>query len=192
MKKLFNITVFLLIILIISTGCNTTRRSSASKNSLNNAIRNHDERISELNFQIKQLSESNNQAIRKLNEITRQNVAQKQTVITLEKKITILGKAIEAEKNNRHAETERLLKEVAKQTTAAINTRTAALQQQKNAKNSGGPATKGNFYEYKVQQGATLGAIAKAYKISVSDIKKANKLKNDIIRVGQKLYIPKK
>ena len=192
MKNLLKINTFILISLVISTGCNTTRRSSASQKSLNNAIRNHDSRISELNFQIKQLSESNNQAIRKLNEVIRQNTAQKQQIAALEKTVATLGKAIEAEKDNRHAETERLLKEVAKQTTAAINARTAVVQRQKNMSKSGGPATKGNFYEYKVQPGATLGAIAKAYKVSVADIKKANKLKNDIIRVGQKLYIPKK
>jgi len=48
------------------------------------------------------------------------------------------------------------------------------------------------FYEYKVQPGATLGAISKAYKCSVSEIKIANNLKSDVIYVGQKLKIPKK
>jgi LysM repeat protein len=50
----------------------------------------------------------------------------------------------------------------------------------------------GKFYEYKVQPGATLIAIAKAYKVTVSEIKQANNLKSDRIRVGQTLYIPKK
>jgi LysM repeat protein len=193
MKKLFNVIVFMFLSILIFSGCRTTRRSTASTKSLNNIIRNHDERISELNFQLKQINESNNQAVRKLNELTRQNTTLKQQVAALGNNVATLGKAIEAEQNNRHTETERLLKEVAKQTTAAINTRTAALQRQQPAsRNTGRPPTKGSFYEYKVQPGATLGAIAKAYKVSVADIKKANKLKSDIIRVGQKLYIPKK
>ena len=48
------------------------------------------------------------------------------------------------------------------------------------------------YEEYEVVQGATLSAIAAAYKVSVSDIKKANNLKSDILRVGQKLKIPVK
>lgn len=45
-------------------------------------------------------------------------------------------------------------------------------------------------YEHKVQSGQTLSAIAQAYGVSVDKIKKANKLKNDVIRVGQTLFIP--
>ena len=45
-------------------------------------------------------------------------------------------------------------------------------------------------YEHKVQAGQTLSAIAQAYGVSVEKIKKANGLKNDVIRVGQTLFIP--
>lgn len=48
------------------------------------------------------------------------------------------------------------------------------------------------YEEYEVVQGATLSAIASAYKVSVADIKKANNLKSDVLRVGQKLRIPVK
>jgi len=41
-----------------------------------------------------------------------------------------------------------------------------------------------------VQSGHTLSAIATAYGTTVSAIKKANHLKSDSIRVGQKLFIP--
>lgn len=191
MKNIINISLLLAFSLIISTGCQTIRGNSSSSG-LTNAVRNQDARISELTFQLKQVAENNNQAIRKLNEMIRENAELKQQVAALENNVSSLGKAIEAERNNRSAETERLLKEVAQQTTAAINARTAALQQQQKTNTAGGPATKGSFYEYTVQPGATLGAIAKAYKVSVAEIKQANNLKSDIIRAGQKLYIPKK
>ena len=45
---------------------------------------------------------------------------------------------------------------------------------------------------YEVVQGATLSAIAAAYNVSVADIKKANNLKSDVLRIGQKLRIPVK
>lgn len=142
-----------------------------------------------MSFQLKQVAENNNQVIRRVNELIKDNAALKRQVADLENNVAKLGKAIEAERNNRHSETEKLLQDVAQQTTAAINARNKSLLQQRHK--TGGPAIKGKFVEYTVQPGATLGAIAKAYKVSVSDIKKANNLKSDFIRVGQKLYIPK-
>lgn len=49
-----------------------------------------------------------------------------------------------------------------------------------------------DYLIYEVQKGATLSVIAKAYEVTVQDIKKANNLKSDMLQVGQKLKIPKK
>lgn len=46
-------------------------------------------------------------------------------------------------------------------------------------------------YEHVVGAGQSLSAIAAAYKVSVASIKKANNLKSDTVRAGQKLFIPK-
>lgn len=54
------------------------------------------------------------------------------------------------------------------------------------------PPVPEKFEEYIVQAGATLGVIAKAYDVSVQDIMRANHLKNDRLRIGQKLLIPVK
>lgn len=46
-------------------------------------------------------------------------------------------------------------------------------------------------YEHIVQPGETISAIAAAYKVRVADIVDANGLKSaDVLRVGQKLFIP--
>jgi len=45
--------------------------------------------------------------------------------------------------------------------------------------------------EHVVQKGETLSAIAKTYGVSVADLKKANSLAGDDIKVGQKLTVPK-
>lgn len=47
-------------------------------------------------------------------------------------------------------------------------------------------------YEHVVAKGEFLAAIAEAYGVSVAQIKEANKLKSNELRVGQKLFIPKK
>lgn len=46
-------------------------------------------------------------------------------------------------------------------------------------------------YEHVVEPGQTLSAIAAAYKVSMTSIKKANNLKSSTLRSGQKLFIPK-
>jgi len=53
-------------------------------------------------------------------------------------------------------------------------------------------STEAEYDIYEVQKGATLSVIAKAYEVSVQDIKKANNLKSDMLQIGQKLKIPKK
>jgi LysM repeat protein len=54
---------------------------------------------------------------------------------------------------------------------------------------SGGSAQTG--YEHVVESGQSLSAIAAAYKVSMTSIRKANNMKSDTIRIGQKLFIPK-
>jgi len=46
------------------------------------------------------------------------------------------------------------------------------------------------FGEYTVQAGDTLSAISQAFRVSIKNLRDANGLKTDIIRVGQKLKIP--
>jgi LysM repeat protein len=46
-------------------------------------------------------------------------------------------------------------------------------------------------YEHVVESGQSLSAIAAAYKVSMTSIKKANNLKSSNLRAGQKLFIPK-
>lgn len=78
----------------------------------------------------------------------------------------------------------KLVDKVAKETAGAINTAMKSAV--------GAPAPGGNFDEYKVQPGATLNTIAKAYGVTVEAIQKANNLKGDSIRDGQILKIPRK
>ena len=50
----------------------------------------------------------------------------------------------------------------------------------------------GNRIVHRVKKGETLGHIALKYRTSVANIKKWNKLRNNTIRIGQRLYIYKK
>lgn len=57
------------------------------------------------------------------------------------------------------------------------------------------PVTENTPEEYEVyivEKGATLSVIARVYGVSVSEIKRANKLKSDLLKINQKLLIPVK
>lgn len=114
---------------------------------------------------------------------------EKQQNDRLEQEVTALKQQIVQNNKQIQSNMDTMVNKIAQQTTKAINT----AEYKKNPKtNSNGPVGSGEFYEYTVQAGATLHTIAKAYHVDVESIRKANKLKNNTIRAGQVLYIPKK
>jgi len=164
-------------------------------------LRRHDEQITNLTFQLNQFKEREAALVKSLNSLNKRVARLSSENVELKKQSTVLSRTLRLERSTREAEMNNLLKEVSKQTAealrAAAKARAAALsaRQRKSGRSTaagGGPVGKGEFYVHTVERGATLGAIAKAYKVTVSEIKKANRLTSDAIRVGQKLYIPKK
>ena len=102
----------------------------------------------------------------------------------LTKQIAGLNKKIEDDTTARQEEMNKLVSVIAEQTTKVINDTVAA--------NVSIPAGAGPFVKYTVESGDSLNTIAKAHKVKVDEIRKANRMKNDSIRTGQVLYIPKK
>lgn len=70
----------------------------------------------------------------------------------------------------------------------ASNARAAAAQA---ASAASAPSYDGPCQEYVVVSGDTLSLIAQAFKTSVAKLKSINGLKNDNLRIGQKLIVPK-
>ena len=87
------------------------------------------------------------------------------------------------------ADRETMKKEIVNQISTEV-AKLLAAQQKTAAAAAASAAASQSGYEHKVQSGQTLSAIAQAYGVSVEKIKKANGLKNDVIRVGQTLFIP--
>lgn len=77
-----------------------------------------------------------------------------------------------------------------------VNTLTAKITKIMKANASSRPrptpkAAQGNGYEHVVKSGETLSAIASAYGTTTKAIIRANKMRDaDMLRVGQKLFIP--
>lgn len=118
--------------------------------------------------------------------VNEQNQQQNKTIASLRQMLV-------QERAARQAAMKNVVKTVADQTARTVNS--IAIKQRQTAKNratSTSTAPAGAYYKHKVGPGETLSAIARAYKVSVKDIKKSNRLKSDVIRVGQTLHIPKK
>ncbi len=97
-------------------------------------------------------------------------------------RLDTLDRQVQALAAGREADRKQIVSDLSHKVAAIVGTSSSSGR-------GGGGAETG--YEHVVASGQTLSTIAAAYKVSVSSIKKANNLKSDIVRVGQKLFIPK-
>ena len=111
--------------------------------------------------------------IESIQKAPREDLVVRNRLDTLDRQVQALGAAREADR---------------KQIVSDLSHKVAAIVGSPSGGRSGGAADTG--YEHVVEAGQTLSAIAAAYKVSISSIKKANNLKSDTVRVGQKLFIP--
>lgn len=219
--RFVKISLLSIAVVLILSGCATNEALRKSNQDVlyqvdtknKESARNLEEQTLRVNATIDSLNERNTALEsrvalleRKVDELQRMNGVSMQK---WEQEKAQLSKLLASEQQARQASINKMAEQVAKETATAINTlstqQQAAMKQQqqlmqqrqqqaakeaKDAKEAA--ATTGSFYEYKVQAGATLNTIAKAYGVSVAEIKAANKMKGDTVKVGQKLLIPKK
>ncbi|NOY79595.1 MAG: LysM peptidoglycan-binding domain-containing protein [Kiritimatiellaeota bacterium] len=108
---------------------------------------------------------------------------------TYRKRLAELQEAVKLEGAARQKAIRTVVRSVSQEISTTANRLQAQQQRALKALAGGGAGAQG---EYTVVRGDTLSAIAAAFGVAVEDIKKANKLKSDLIREGQKLMIPKK
>jgi LysM repeat protein len=193
MKKYFFLFSSLAVLTLL-TACETL-----NQNSQNNQFASSNQDIIELQNDVAILkrkvanTQNNNASIlKKLSSLQNQinyvnEQSQQQT-----KTISALRQTINQERTARQAALDRVVETVADQTAKTVNSIAAQQQRHSQTAQTSAPAAAGAYYRHKVDSGETLSAIARAYKVSIKDIKRANRIKGDIIRVGQILRIPKK
>jgi LysM repeat protein len=115
--------------------------------------------------------------IEALRKAPREDLAVKNRLDTLERQMQALNAAREADRKE-------IVSDLSHKVAAIVGTSSPS------GRGAGGAAAE-TGYEHTVEAGQTLSAIAAAYKVSASTIKKANNMKSDVVRVGQKLFIPK-
>jgi LysM repeat protein len=122
-------------------------------------------KVSELQRQMKELAAKNKEMEQEMQRLKRQSAAE--------------AEAREAQ-----------LREISKQIKRLASLPPPAPVHSGRKSDSG--STHQNYEIFEVPKGATLSAIAKAYNVSVQSIKRANNMKDNNLRVGQKLKIPVK
>jgi LysM repeat protein len=137
----------------------------------------------QLSATVVNLQNTNGEIIRVVNDLNQKIAALEQKNANLERNIVSLQQQIAAEKQERQTTINKMIEQISKEVSRASVSAPSS---------GGGPVGAGEFLEHKVESGHTLGAIAKAYNVSVQDIMTANRMKDTNLRVGQTLYIPKK
>ena len=137
------------------------------------AAQSAEEHLQQIDMRLARLEENLRQA----------NAASGSNISALQRELDSVRSEAASLRADRETLKKEIIGEVAKLLAAQQKSATPATPSRAAAQSESG-------YEHKVQAGQTLSAIAQAYGVSVEKIKKANNLKNDVIRVGQVLFIP--
>jgi LysM repeat protein len=196
MKSLckYSIIVIISIIFPITSLLAVNNSSASRKHQVQTLtlLRDNEKQLTILSSRVKYLVDNYATLTQQIKQLKQSQAIEKQNNIKLKQEISAFKKHLSRDKKQMQKSLDNIIDKVANETTKAINTaiKTTNRTSYDKTKNDG-PIGTGKFIEYKVQSGATLNAIAKAYNVSVTSIRKANKMKNDFIRTGQILYIPK-
>jgi murein DD-endopeptidase MepM/ murein hydrolase activator NlpD len=144
-----------------------------------------DERISKLRadvdalqFNQQQIQQDIKQAQAQMDELRRAGPsASANDVQALEARLRAVDEAREKDKKV-------ILDQLAKELAAMSAARGGSAPQSSSSSTATGS-------EHVVQKGETLTSVAKSYGVSIADLRKANNLTSDSLKVGQKLVIPK-
>ncbi|MDD5728796.1 MAG: LysM peptidoglycan-binding domain-containing protein [Victivallales bacterium] len=190
MKKYLNLFSASALTLLL-TACETLNSGSGGSQYASQNIVNLQYEVAALKRQVTTLSRNQDAAAREISSIQNQLTYVNEQNQLQNKSLNALNEALNSERAQRREAMDKVVETVADQTAKTVN----SIARQTPAPTSSNASTglqAGAYYKHKVESGQTLIAIARAYKVSVSDIKQANNLSSDIIRVGQILHIPKK
>ena len=144
-------------------------------NACGNEIQSLSEVIQDLTTQISQMK-------RKINHLENENA---KLNTKLNNDINKFGTLLDNERKIRRKADQDIIKEVSVEIASSSRWSERRLSALATA-----PTTSKTYRLYEVEKGDTLGAVAKAFNISLKRLKALNGLDNDTIYIGQKLKVP--
>ena len=167
--------IFALAIFLTAAGVHAQNRTTFK--TTQEAVRYYEELVGSLIQQVKLMQDDNATLQASVLDLKKQVLTAKAQ--NTDRELEALKKQIAADAETRKAQLNKLADKLINQPAQRVQTPAQEIPQ-------------GEFIEHTVEPGTTLSALSKAYGVTVSDIKKANRLSSDNIRVGQKLLIPAK
>lgn len=168
------------VVLLLGSGCvtmvdqNTVAQQQADMEKLRENVQQIQEKINGLELEQQNLQRD----IGSAKGLPKEDMGVRTRLDTLERQVQSLAAGRDADR-----------KQIVNQVASIVGSSGNGTSGKSSSGRSGSGGQSG--YEHVVESGQTLSAIAAAYKVSASSIKKANSLKSDTLRVGQKLFIPK-
>ncbi len=167
--------IFALAIFLTAAGVHAQNRTTFK--STQEAVRYYEELVGSLIQQVKLMQDDNAKLLANVDDLKKQVNVLTAKAQNTDRELEALKKQIAADAETRKAQLNRLADRLSSQPAPAAQSQ-ETLQ--------------GEFIEHTVEPGTTLSALSKAYGVTISDIKTANRLSSDNIRIGQKLLIPVK
>jgi len=168
------------VVLLLGSGCvtlvdqNTVAQQQADMEKLRENVQRIQEKINGLELEQQNLQRD----MGSMKGAPREDMVVRNRLDTLERQVQSLAAARDADR-----------KQIVNQVATIVGSSGGGSSGRSSSGRSSGGTQSG--VEHVVESGQTLSAIAVAYKVSASSIKKANSMKSDTLRVGQKLFIPK-
>jgi 50S ribosomal subunit-associated GTPase HflX len=164
--------------LVLSSGCvtmvdqNTMAQQQADMEKLRENVQRIQEKINGLELEQQNLQRD----IGSMKGAPKEDMVVRNRLDTLERQVQSLAAARDSDR-----------KQIVSQVASIVGSSGSSSS----GKSSSGRGSSQTGVEHVVESGQTLSAIAAAYKVSASSINKANSMKSDTLRIGQKLFIPK-
>lgn len=143
------------------------------------------QRLNELQEQVRAVQLENQTLVREM-ELVR--TASRGAGSTVQSRLDALDRQVQSLQKARSEDRQAIIDDISRKIQGML----AGSAGRSSAAASGGGAVSDTGYEHIVKSGETLSEIARAYGVSMSSIRQANRMKGDTVRVGQKLFIPEK
>ena len=154
--------------------------SAQAQTSRGRSVSSYEEMVGNLSNQLRLMQDENAKLAGTVYSLKQEVQELKQRMQSIQSENAEMRKLISSEADARKKQLGDIADKIQKAGEAAA-AQSAAERKQKNEE----------FDYYVVQPGATLSAVSRATGVSIPELKKANGMTNDVLRVGQKLKIPR-
>lgn len=143
------------------------------------------QRLNELQEQVHAVQLENQTLVREMEQV---RAVSRGSGATTQSRVDALEKQVQSLQKARVEDRQAIIDDISRKIQGML----AGSASRSSSSSSGGGSSSDSGYEHVVKSGETLSEIARAYGVSLSSIRQANRMKGDTVRVGQKLFIPEK